>query len=61
MKRGYDVKLRKCEFKSVVEQGKSRGEVSEIFQVPYETVRNWIKVYKKTGKLTSQVSKEVNP
>ena len=49
MKRGYDVKLRKCEFKSVVEQGKSRGEVSEIFQVPYETVRNWIKVYRKTN------------
>ena len=54
MKKGYEVKMRERTVKPVIEQGKSRREVGEIFGVHCQSVRNWVECYKKTGNVVGK-------
>ena len=60
MKKGYPEKLREKVVNYVVKQGKSMKEASRVFEVSYETVRNWVRRYQETGKLEGE-KKEVKP
>lgn len=60
MKRGYDVKWREKVVKFVLHQGRTMKEASRVFELGYETVRNWVKRYQATGKLEGEV-KPVKP
>ena len=60
MKKGYPVKLREKVVNYVLKQGKSMKEASRVFELSYETVRNWVKMYKEKGRLEVE-EKEVKP
>jgi transposase len=60
MKKGYPVELREKVVNYVMKQGKSMKLASRVFEVSYETVRNWVRKYRETGKVEGEV-KEVKP
>ena len=60
MKKGYPVKLREKVVNYVLNQRKTMKETSKVFEISYETVRNWVKMYREKGTLEVE-KKEVKP
>jgi transposase len=60
MKKGYPVELREKVVNFVMKQGKSMKLASRVFEVSYETVRNWVRKYRETGKVEGE-AKETKP
>ena len=48
----YSKDLRKRAIDLVIEENKSMRSVSQLFGVQYNTVKDWVKIFKETGKMS---------
>lgn len=48
----YSEDLRKCAIDFVIEEKNSMKKASKIFNVHYNTMKEWVKIFKKTGNLS---------
>lgn len=48
----YSTDLRKRVVNYVIEKNKSMRSASKVFDIHYNTVKDWVKIFKKTGELS---------
>ena len=48
----YSEDLRKRVVKFVIEGNNSRRKTSKVFDIHYNTVKEWVKIFKETGELS---------
>ena len=57
----YSKDLRKRVVKFVIEKNNSRRKASKVFDIHYNTVKEWVKIFKETGELSPKPMRGKQP